>query len=411
LAVAETRRFFLSHKILALNHPTIYSSNMKLHEYQSKEIFRKFGIPAPDGRVVETSESARVAAEQLGLPVMVKAQVLTGGRGKAGGVKFCKTLDEVEQKAGDILKLNIKGFPVRKVLITPAADILHEIYFGIVLDRSKRRAIVMASAAGGMDIEQVAAETPEKIVRVAIDPFVGLPLHVARDIAAAINLPREHWADFIKIAQGLANVYQANDASLAEINPLAMVADTSGPDGKQKLMALDGKIVIDDNAMFRHPELEPLRDPDEDTEAEKQARIADLNFVSLDGDIGCLVNGAGLAMATLDVIQHFGGRAANFLDVAGGAKADKVAAALRIILADPKVKVVMFNIFGGITRCDEVAKGIVQAIDEVKPRVPFVARITGTNKEEGDRILASANITTCETAAEAAQKAVALANA
>jgi succinyl-CoA synthetase beta subunit len=383
---------------------------MKLHEYQSKEIFRKFGIPAPEGAVVFSPEAARDAARTFGVPVMVKAQVLTGGRGKAGGVKFCPNADVAAEKAEAILALTIKGFPVRKVLVTPAADILGEIYLGIVMDRSSRRAVLMASAAGGMDIEEVAATTPEKIVKVPVDPFVGLADHVARDVAAHIALPREHWGDFIKIAKGLAQVYMTNDASLAEINPLAFVKSDQRPDGKM-LMALDGKIVIDDNAMFRHPELEQLRDPDEDTEAEKKARAADLNFVSLDGNIGCLVNGAGLAMATLDVIQHFGGKPANFLDVAGGAKAEKVAAALRIILADPHVKVVMLNIFGGITRCDEVARGIVQAIDEIKPTVPFVARITGTNKEEGDRILAGAGLFAFNTAAEAAQKSVALAAA
>ena len=381
---------------------------MKLHEYQSKEIFTKYGIPAPEGTVVFSPEAARDAARGYGGPVMVKAQVLTGGRGKAGGVKYCPNADVAAEKAEAILALNIKGFPVRKVLVTPAADILSEIYLGIVMDRSSRRAVLMASAAGGMDIEEVAATTPEKIVKVAIDPFVGLADHVARDVAVHIGLPREHWADFIKIAKGLARVYQDCDASLAEINPLAFVKNEARSDGKS-LQALDGKIVIDDNAMFRHPELEPLRDPDEDTEAEKKARAADLNFVSLDGDIGCLVNGAGLAMATLDIIQHFGGKPANFLDVAGGAKADKVAAALRIILADPKVKVVMFNIFGGITRCDEVARGIVQAIEEIKPTVPFVARITGTNKDEGDRILAGAGLFAFNTAAEAALKAVELA--
>jgi succinyl-CoA synthetase beta subunit len=379
---------------------------MKLHEYQSKQIFGTFGVPVPQGIVAETPAEARAAAEKIGLPVVIKSQVLVGGRGKAGGVKVAKTLDDVEQKAKDILALNIKGLPVRKVLIDPAADIKNEIYLGIVIDRAQRRAVMMASAAGGVDIEEVAATTPEKIVRVPIDPFVGLPDYLARDVAAAINLPREYWADFMKIAKGLAQAFVANDASLAEINPLAIVGT---PDGKTKLMALDGKMVIDDNAIFRHPELAAQRDPDEESEAEKKAREAELNFVSLDGDIGCLVNGAGLAMATLDTIQHFGGKPANFLDVAGGAKADKVAAALRIILADPNVKVVMFNIFGGITRCDEVARGIVTAIDEVKPTVPFVARITGTNQEEGNRILASANLATASSAAEAAQKAVALA--
>jgi succinyl-CoA synthetase beta subunit len=379
---------------------------MKLHEFQSKQIFGKYGVPVPQGVVASTPEEAVAAAKQIGLPVVIKAQVLVGGRGKAGGVKVAKTLEDVEAKSRDILALNIKGLPVRRVLIDPAADIKSEIYLGIVIDRAQRRAVVMASAAGGVDIEEVAATTPEKIVRVPVDPFVGLPDYVARDVAAAIGLDRQYWPDFMKIAKGLAQAFVQNDAGLAEINPLAIV---STPDGKTKLMALDGKMVIDDNAIFRHPDLAEMRDPDEESEAEKKAREAELNFVTLDGDIGCLVNGAGLAMATLDIIQHFGGSAANFLDVAGGAKADKVEAALRIILADPKVKVVMFNIFGGITRCDEVAKGIVAAIDAVKPSVPFVARITGTNKAEGDRILASANIVAVDTAAEAAQRAVALA--
>jgi len=380
---------------------------MKLQEYQSKQIFGRFGIPVPQGIVAENATEARNAAREIGLPVVIKAQVLVGGRGKAGGVKVARSLEEVEEKAEQILALNIKGLPVRKVLIDPAADIQSEIYLGVVIDRAQRRAVLMASAAGGVDIEEVAATTPEKIVRVPIDPFIGLPDYLARDVAAAILLPREHWNDFVKIAKGLASAFVANDASLAEINPLAIV----GADGGARLMALDGKMVIDDNAIFRHPELAAMRDPDEESEAEHKARNADLSFVSLDGDIGCLVNGAGLAMATLDIIQRFGGRPANFLDVAGGARADKVAAALRIVLADPRVKVVMFNIFGGITRCDEVARGIVQAMEEVKPNVPMVARITGTNKEEGDRILASANLITANSAAEAAQKAVELARA
>ncbi|MCS7088692.1 MAG: ADP-forming succinate--CoA ligase subunit beta [Thermoflexales bacterium] len=380
---------------------------MKLHEYQSKQLFARHGIPVPQGIVVENAAAAREAARALGLPVVIKAQVLVGGRGKAGGVKLAHTLDEAEELADRILSMSIKGLPVRRVLVDSAADIRGEIYLGAVIDRALRRVVLMASSAGGVDIEEVAAKTPEKIVRVAVDPFIGLPEYLARDVAVAIGLPREHWSEFIKIARGLVEAFHAYDASLAEINPLALVA----ADGHLRLLALDGKMVIDDNALFRHPELAAMRDPDEESEAERKARAADLNYVSLDGDIGCLVNGAGLAMATLDIIQHFGGRPANFLDVAGGAKADKVAAALRILLADPKVKVVLFNIFGGITRCDEVARGIVQAIEEIKPSVPMVARITGTNKEEGDRILASANLITAESAAEAAQKAIALARA
>ncbi len=380
---------------------------MKLHEYQSKQLFGKFGVPVPQGIVADSPEAARAAAEKIGLPVVIKSQVLVGGRGKAGGVKVAKTLDEVEAKARDILNLTIKGLPVRKVLIDPAANIQGEIYLGIVIDRSSRRATMMASAAGGMDIEEVAAKTPEKIVRTPIDPFLGLPDYQARDIAAQIGLPREHWAEFIQVAKGLAQSFIASDASLAEINPLALVRQ--GDSGPNKLMALDGKIVVDDNAISRHPDLAALRDPDEDSEAEKKARTAELNFISLDGNIGCMVNGAGLAMATMDVIRYYGGQPANFLDVAGGARADKVATALRIILGDPQVKVVLFNIFGGITRGDEVARGIVEALKEVKTSVPMVARIVGTNQEEGNRILAEAKIATANSFSEAVQKAVELA--
>ncbi len=379
---------------------------MKLHEYQSKQIFGRHGVPVPQGIVAETPQAARQAAEQIGLPVVIKSQVLVGGRGKAGGVKVARTLDEVEAKTRDILNLTIKGLPVRRVLVDPAADIRGEIYLGIVIDRVSRRAVMMTSAAGGVDIEEVAATTPEKIVRTPIDPFVGLPDYLARDVAAQIDLPRELWPNFINIARGLAAAFAANDASLAEINPLAVVGRAGGlPD---TLMALDGKMVIDDNAIFRHPDLATLRDPDEDSEAEKKARASDLSYISLDGEIGCMVNGAGLAMATMDIIQYYGGQPANFLDVGGGAKADKVAAALRIILSDPKVKVVLFNIFGGITRCDEVARGIVTALQEVKPQAPMVARLVGTNQEEGNRILAEARMITADSLAEAAQKAVAL---
>jgi succinyl-CoA synthetase beta subunit len=380
---------------------------MKLHEYQSKTLFGTYGVPVPQGIVADTAEAARAAAVKVGLPVVIKSQVLVGGRGKAGGVKVARTLDEVETKARDILNLTIKGLPVRKVLIDPAADIRNEIYLGIVIDRNSRRATMMASAAGGIDIEEVAAKTPEKIVRVPIDPFVGLPEYLARDIAVHIGLPREHWLEFIQVAKGLASAFIATDASLAEINPLAIVGQ--GGTAPNKLMALDGKIVIDDNAIFRHPDLAELRDPDEESESETKARLAGLNFISLDGNIGCMVNGAGLAMATMDICHYYGGDAANFLDVAGGARADKVAAALRIILADPKVKVVLFNIFGGITRGDEVARGIVGALAEVKTSVPMVARIVGTNQEEGNRILAGAHIATASSFSDAVQQAVALA--
>ncbi len=377
---------------------------MKLHEYQSKQLFGQYGVPVPQGVVADTPAAAREAAERVGLPVVIKSQVLVGGRGKAGGVKVARTADEAEAKARDILNLTIKGLPVRRVLVDPAADIQGEIYLGVVIDRATRRATLMASSAGGMEIEEVAAQTPEKIVRMPVDPFVGLPDFDARDVAAQIGLPREYWPEFVQIAKGLTQAFAACDASLAEINPLALTRQ----DGRTRLMALDGKVVIDDNALARHPDLAALRDPDEESEAEKQARAAGLNFISLDGNIGCMVNGAGLAMATLDLIRYYGGQAANFLDVAGGARADKVAAALRIILADPKVKVVLFNIFGGITRGDEVARGIVAALQEVPTKVPMVARIVGTNQEEGNRILAGAHIATANSFSEAVQKAVEL---
>ncbi len=272
----------------------------------------------------------------------------------------------------------------------------------MILDRARRRVVVMASAAGGIDIEEVAATTPEKIVTVPVDPCLGLREYQARDIALGIGLPREQMGQFVQICRGLYDCYMAIDASLAEINPLAVLGDGS-------LKALDGKIVLDDSALFRHPDLAAMRDEDEETPEEKEARLNGLSYVQLDGEIGCMVNGAGLAMATMDIIKLYGGEPANFLDIGGGAKAEKVAAALRIILSDPKVKAVLFNIFGGITRGDEVAKGILRALQEVPTEVPMVVRLVGTNAEEGRAILAGANMMTAETLAEAAQKAVAAA--
>jgi len=374
---------------------------VKLHEYQSKQLFAEYGIPIPKGEIATTPEDARRIARDLGRRVVIKSQVLVGGRGKAGGVKLANTPDEAEAVASQILGMNIKGLMVRKVLVDEAADIAQEIYLGIVLDRLQRRASMMASAAGGMDIEQVARETPAKIVRVAVDPFLGLREYQTRQIAYGIGLKREMIKDFNIIAQGLYRCFVELDASLAEINPLVIT-------GSGALQALDGKILIDDNALFRHPDLAALRDVDEEAPSETEARQRGLSYIKLDGEIGCMVNGAGLAMATMDMTKLFGGSPANFLDIGGGAQSDKVAAALRIILADPHVKAVLFNIFGGITRCDEVARGIVAALDEVKPSVPMVARLVGTNEEEGRRILAEAQMQTASTLAEAAQKAVAL---
>ncbi len=374
---------------------------MKLHEYQSKQLFAKYGIPIPRGEIATTPEDARRIARDMGRRVVVKSQVLVGGRGKAGGVKLANTPDEAEAVAGQILGMNIKGLTVRKVLVDEAADIAQEIYLGIVLDRLQRRAVMMASAAGGMDIEDVARVTPEKIIRVAVDPFLGLREYQTRQIAFGIGLKREMMKDLNAIAQGLYRCFVDLDASLAEINPLVIT-------GAGVLQALDGKILVDDNALYRHPDLAALRDVDEEAPSETEARQRGLSYIKLDGEIGCMVNGAGLAMATMDMTKLFGGSPANFLDIGGGAQADKVAAALRIILADPNVKAVLFNIFGGITRCDEVARGIVAAMEEVKPTVPMVARLVGTNEEEGRRILAAANMQTASTLAEAAQKAVAL---
>ena len=375
---------------------------MKLHEYQSKTIFAKYGIPIPKGRVAATAEEAKHIAEELGGRVVIKSQVLVGGRGKAGGVKVARNADEAAEFAGQILAMHIKGLPVRKVLVDEAAAIEHEIYFSITNDRAAKKPVMIASAAGGVDIEEVAATTPEKIIKVHIDPLLGLRDYQSRDIAASIDLPRELWRDFSKIASGLWQAYQGTDASLAEINPLVITKDN-------RLVALDGKMILDDNALFRHAELAEMRDLDEEQPAETEARRHGLSFIKLDGNIGCMVNGAGLAMTSMDIVKLFGGEPANFLDIGGGAGAEKVAAAMRIILSDPNVKAVLFNIFGGITRGDEVARGILAAMEDVKPTVPMVIRLVGTNAEEGRKLLENANMITAETLADAAQKAVAAA--
>jgi len=375
---------------------------MKLHEYQSKTIFAKHGIPIPKGRVAATADEAKQIAEELGGRAVVKAQVLVGGRGKAGGVKVAKTSNEAAELAQQILAMEIKGLPVRKVLVDEAAAIEHEIYFSITNDRAAKKPVMIASGEGGVEIEVVAAETPEKIIKVHIDPLLGLRDYQARDIAASIDLPRELWREFSKIAAGLWEVYKSTDAELAEINPLVITKD-------KHLVALDGKMLIDDNSLFRHSDLAEIRDTDEEAPAETEARRHGLSFIKLDGNIGCMVNGAGLAMTSMDIVKLFGGEPANFLDIGGGAGADKVAAAMRIILSDPAVKAVLFNIFGGITRCDEVARGILAAMEEVKPEVPMVVRLVGTNAEEGRKLLENANMITAETLADAAQKAVAAA--
>jgi succinyl-CoA synthetase beta subunit len=375
---------------------------MKLHEYQSKLIFSKYGIPIPKGRVASTASEAKIITKELGGHVVIKSQVLVGGRGKAGGIRLAKNPEEAEEITSEILAMEIKGLPVRKVLVDEAANIESEIYLGITNDRAARKPVMMSSSAGGVEIEEVARDTPEKIIKVHIDPLVGLRDYQARNIAISIDLLRDYWKSFGQIANGLWKAFKENDATLAEINPLVITSE-------KQLLAVDGKMIIDDNSLFRHPDLAEMRDLDAEAESEITARKYGLSFIKLDGIIGCMVNGAGLAMTTMDIIKLFGGEPANFLDIGGGAGAEKVAAALRIILADPNVKTILINIFGGITRCDEVARGILSALSEVQTNVPMVIRLVGTNAEEGRQILASAKMVTAETLSEAAQKAVAIA--
>jgi succinyl-CoA synthetase beta subunit len=378
---------------------------MKLHEYQAREIVARYGIPVTGGGVAATPAEARAVAEQIGGRVVVKAQVFVGGRGKAGGVKLADTPEQAEQIAGQILGMDIKGLTVEKVLVAEAITYEREIYLGVIMDRASKQIIVMASAEGGIEIEEVAKTNPDAIVKVAAHPTLGLLDYQARQIAFGIGLKDGKQArQFAQIATALYKAYIDTDASLAEINPLVVKADGS-------LQALDSKIVLDDSALFRHPDLEAIRDASDEPEAEQQAREAGITFIKLDGDIGCMVNGAGLAMATMDVVKLYGGEPANFLDIGGGAGKDKVKAALQIILADPNVKAVMFNIFGGITRVDEVARGIIAALEEVKTDVPMVARLVGTNEEAGRKLLAESSLIPAATLAEAAQKAVEAARA
>ncbi len=375
---------------------------MKLHEHQSKRIFAEFGIPIPPGEVATSPTEARTIAKELGGSVVIKSQVLVGGRGKAGGIKLAKDPEEAEALAEQILGMDIKGLTVDKVLVDQAVEIKEEIYLGIVIDRALQTPVIIASAEGGVEIEEVAKTNPEAIIRLPIDLQMGLLDYQARDLAFDLGLRRAFINQFVKIVKGLYLAFLNSDASLAEINPLIV-------DGDERLVAVDGKIVLDDNALFRHPSLAELRDSQEESPAEREARLAGLSYVKLDGQIGCMVNGAGLAMATMDIVKQYGGEPANFLDIGGGAKAEKVAAALRIILSDPKVKAVLFNIFGGITRCDEVAKGILEALKEVDTDLPMIARLVGTNEAEGRQILAEANFPSAANLAEAAERAVALA--
>ncbi len=373
---------------------------MRLHEYQSKEIFTEHHIPIPQGRLAATPEEAKLIAEELHGPVVLKAQVLAGGRGKAGGIRLVHTPDAAEEEASKILGQRIRGLPVRRLLVEEAINIQQELYFGMTVDREHAETLVIASAEGGVDIERVAEASPERIARVAVDPLLGLRDFQARNLAAEVEIPRRLWRTFIAIALNLYQAYQDLDATLAEINPL--VITTEG-----RLLALDGKMIIDDNALFRHPAFFDMRDLSAEAPEETEARKFGLAYIKMEGDIGCMVNGAGLAMATMDIIQHKGGRPANFLDIGGGASSERVTAALRILLSDPQVRTVLVNIFGGITRCDEVALGIRAALEEIETEVPFVIRLAGTNENEGRRILADARLETAHTLSEAAELAIA----
>lgn len=382
---------------------------MKIHEYQAKEILRKFDVVTPQGIACFSVDEAVVAAEKLGGRLwVVKAQIYAGGRGKGGGVKIARSLDEVRQFAGEILGMTLvthqtgsNGQSVHRIYIEQGVDIIKEFYIGMVVDRSSQRVCLMASAEGGMEIEQVAANTPEKIYKVLIDPTVGLADRDADDISIKIGINEANLSEARTLLQGLYQAFDATDASLVEINPMTLTADNH-------LIALDAKMNFDDNALFRHPDIEALRDFDEENPEEIEASKHDLSYIPLDGNIGCLVNGAGLAMATMDIIKLYGGNPANFLDVGGGATAEKVTEAFKLMLRNPKLQAILVNIFGGIMKCDVIAEGVVMAAREVKLKVPLIVRLEGTNASLGKKILAESGLPVVSAGdmADAAQKAV-----
>jgi succinyl-CoA synthetase beta subunit len=385
---------------------------MKIHEYQGKELLKKFGVPVPRGIVARSQEEAYHAAKELGTPVVVvKAQIHAGGRGKGGGVKLARSADEARDLAGQILGMNLithqtgpEGQQVRVLLIEEGLPIDKEMYLGIVLDRVSGRPVFMASAAGGMDIEEVAESTPEKIFKETIDPAVGFRPFQARQLAFRLGIPAELINQAAKFMQALYTAYEQTDASLIEINPFLLTKD-------KRLFALDAKVTFDDNALYRHQEFSDLRDLNEEEPLEIEASKFDLNYIKLDGNIACMVNGAGLAMATMDIIKLAGGEPANFLDVGGGASQARVEAAFRILLADEHVKAVLINIFGGIVRCDMVARGVVDAAKNLGIKVPVVVRLEGTNVEEGQRVISESglNFTVANGMKDAAEKVVAAA--
>lgn len=387
---------------------------MNVHEYQAKELLREYGVAVPDGRVAVTAGEAEEAARSLGGGlVVVKAQVHAGGRGKAGGIKLVKSPSEAKQAASEILGMTLRtaqtgaeGKVVRKIYVEAGSDIARELYLGIVLDRSEEKLAIIASTEGGVEIEEVAKKTPEKIITVHIDPNLGLQPYQVRRVGFGLGLDAAQIASLQIFLDALFRLFNEKDASIAEINPCVVTSEG-------KLIALDAKLNFDDSALFRHPDIAALHDPDEEDPRELEAKRIDLAYVGLDGNIGCMVNGAGLAMATLDMIQVCGGSPANFLDAGGGADKEKVKEAFKLILRDPKVKAILVNIFGGIVRCDLIAEGVVAAVEELGLAVPLVVRLQGTNAKQGREILANSglDITPAETLDEAGEKAVAAARA
>ncbi|RKZ18729.1 ADP-forming succinate--CoA ligase subunit beta [bacterium] len=377
---------------------------MKIHEYQAREIFKKYGIPVSNGDVAETPEQAYDIAKKIGKRVVVKAQVLVGGRGKAGGVKLADTPEDAKEKASEILGMEIKGLKVEKVFVAEAVNIAHEAYLGVVIDRRTKRPVVMVSPAGGVEIEEVAKETPEKIFKKVVDPAYGLLPHQARELTFNLYDDKKKVFKAADILMRLYRLFMETDASLAEINPF--VVTDSGD-----LIAIDSKINFDDNAIFRHPDYEGMKDLTPDEKVEEEAKKKGLSFIKLEGNIGCVVNGAGLAMATMDVIKHFGGEPANFLDVGGSSNPEKVKAAMDIILRDKNVKSIWFNIFGGITRCDDIATGLVEALKGSDVDIPIIVRLTGTNEDKGREILRDSGIKLhlVESMSEGAKMAIQLA--
>jgi len=375
---------------------------MNIHEYQARDLLRRFGLPVPPQRVATTADEVSDAAREFGSAVVVKAQVHAGGRGKAGGVKLARTPEEARERAASILGMQIKGLEVRKVMVAPAVDINQEVYVGITLDRAAARPVLMLCAEGGVDIEELAATHPEKILRHRIDPTLGLRPFEARQVAFQVLRDGKAALKLSRICTQLWDAFRSLDASLVEVNPLVVTKEG-------EVLAIDAKINLDDNALSRHPDLEELRDLDAEDERERKARTKGLSYIHLDGDVACVVNGAGLAMATMDLIQHYGGTPANFLDIGGSSNPDKVTTALEIIQSDPNVRAILFNIFGGITRCDDVARGLLQVVENNPPRVPIVVRLIGTNEEAARKILQGTSLATAVSMDEVVQKAIAAA--